>query len=90
VVRSDGCVMSQQPVPNAGASTSRVVPLAPDAVTPQWEQVLRRPGVPQSLLEEARTERVPWQEFCAHDASLSAALTEALSSMEADRSKFFR
>jgi hypothetical protein len=42
------------------------------------------------LLEEARTERVLWQEFCAHDASLSAALTEALSCMEADRSKFFR
>jgi hypothetical protein len=31
VVRSDGCVMSQQPTPNAGALTSRVAASAPDA-----------------------------------------------------------
>jgi hypothetical protein len=30
------------------------------------------------LLNEARAERVPWQEFRAHGASLNTALTEAL------------
>jgi hypothetical protein len=34
--------------------------------------------VPHSLLDEAQVEQALWQEFCAHDASLNAALTEAL------------
>jgi hypothetical protein len=71
VVRSDGCVMLQQLAPDVAAPT-------PDVVPPQWEQELRRPRVLRSLLEEARTERTLWQEFRAHGASLSAALTEAL------------
>jgi hypothetical protein len=42
------------------------------------EQELHCPEVPQSLLDEARGERAPWQEFHAHSVSLNAALTEAL------------
>jgi hypothetical protein len=42
------------------------------------EQGLRRPGVPHTLLDEAWAEQALWQEFHAHDASLNAALTEAL------------
>jgi hypothetical protein len=34
--------------------------------------------MPQGLLEEARVERVLWQEFHARGASLNAALTEVL------------
>jgi hypothetical protein len=71
VVRSDGCVMSQQPAPDAAV-------LAPYVVPPRWEQGLHRPGVPQGLLREARAERALWQEFRTHNASLNATLTEAL------------
>jgi hypothetical protein len=78
VVRSDGCVMSQQLAPDAGASTSRAAAPALDAISPRWEQGLRHPGVPQGLLDEARSERALWQEFRAPNASLSATLTEAL------------
>lgn len=60
VMRSDGCVMSQQPAPDARASTSGVAVPAPGADAPQWEQRLRLPGVLQSLLEEARSERALW------------------------------
>jgi hypothetical protein len=78
VVRSDDCVMSQQPAPDAGVSVFCAAAPEPDAVPPRWEQGKRHPGVPQGLLEEARAERALWKEFRAHDTSLSAVLTEAL------------
>jgi hypothetical protein len=70
--------MSQRLAHDDEALTSRVALLVPDAVAPQWEQGLHRLGMPQGLLEEVRTEKAPWEEFCAHGASLNAALTEAL------------
>jgi hypothetical protein len=78
VVRLDGCVMSQLPAHDAEASTSRVVPPVSDVAPSRLEQELHQPGVPQSLLDETRAERVLWQEFRAHGASLNAALTKAL------------
>jgi hypothetical protein len=49
--------MSHQPAPDAEASMSRVVAPVPDTVPLHWEQGLRRLGVSQGLLEEARAER---------------------------------
>jgi hypothetical protein len=70
--------MSQRPVHNTEASTSRVVPLAPDATVLQLEQGQRHPGVPHALFDEAQADQALWQKFHAHGASLNAALTEAL------------
>jgi hypothetical protein len=77
MVQPDGCVMLQQPVSDAGASACGAAVPAPGADVPLWEQRLLLLGVLQSLLEEARSERVLWQEFRANGASLNVTLVEA-------------
>jgi hypothetical protein len=56
VVRYDGCVMSQRPTHDAGVSTSRAAPPAPDTDASQLEQGLHRLGVPHALFDKAQTE----------------------------------
>jgi hypothetical protein len=56
VVWSDGCVMSQRPVHDIEASTSRATPPASDATPSRLELELHRPRVPQGLLDESRAE----------------------------------
>jgi hypothetical protein len=70
--------MSQLPTHDTEASTFHVEPPAPDAAASQLELGPRRPGVPQTFLDEAQAEQELWQEFRAHDTSLNAALIEAL------------
>jgi hypothetical protein len=70
--------MLQRTTHDAEASTSFAVPLAPDAAASQLEQGLRCLGVPRALFDEAQAKQALWQECHAHDASLNAALTEAL------------
>jgi hypothetical protein len=70
--------MSQRLTHDAKASTSCVALPAPDAAASQLEQVMRHPGVPHTLFDEAQAEQALCQEFHAHGAFLNAALTEAL------------
>jgi hypothetical protein len=70
--------MSQRPTHDAEASTSRVVPLAPDIAVSQPEQGLCCPRVSRALLDEVLAEQALWQEFREHDASLNTALTEVM------------
>jgi hypothetical protein len=77
-MRADGCVVSQHPVHDTEASTSRSAPPASDVVVSQPKQGLRRPSVPHALLDEAQVEQALWQEFRDHGTSINNALTEAL------------
>jgi hypothetical protein len=54
VMREDGCVMSQRPVHDAEASTSRIAPPVSNVAASQLEQGLHRPGVPPALFDEAQ------------------------------------
>lgn len=90
MVRYDGRILSQRPVHDAEASTSRTAPPASDATPSRLEEELRHPGVPQSLPDEARAERVLWQEFRAHVTSFNVALTEVLQLHGGSRSRSSR
>jgi hypothetical protein len=59
-------------------STSRATPLTSVIALSELERGMHRVGMPKGLLDEARAERTPWQEFRAHGASLNIALTKAV------------
>jgi hypothetical protein len=74
VVWSDGYVMSQRPAHNTEASTSCIMPLAPDATVSQLEQGRCHPGVLHALFDEAQADQALWQKFRTQGAVVWTSL----------------
>jgi hypothetical protein len=77
-MRDDGCVMSGRPAHGAEASSSRATLPASDGITECTEQEQEHVNAPPAHFADAQAEKVLWQEFRDHGASLNRALNDVL------------